>query len=388
MLKKTENTTDSLSRRGIEGAGGIIDNWARGVTGEKMLQTAFNLIDNRNYSEAGNLMRDGKMGTAGVLAYTVFNGIAKNQEMAIQSQEKIKLTLAKILEQVVENDQIFTKDLMKIESDRQKLLDKISQRNSDVVKEIAGMLKASIENNKTLSEPVVFRLLDHADKVSDNNTRLAETLCPGDAQFMQKCKEANTKLVKNLTHTINEINKTEQQSLGKMFDTMKEVTFKLIDKALPDKPTNNNSENNNPISSPKVEEVFDDNNNNNQPSSAKLLTSGSGSFKDETNRFAKRIFAKCKKMANEKWGQNSYQDSEHLSTIEQFLRGSNVLSTLGADLKSPEDKENFSIEVAKLIIKDSTKDALQIEDYHFDDAVDNFQNLNNNNNKKTPNLHN
>ena len=205
----------------------------------------FENLENKNYSECGNLMRSGQMGEVGFLVGTSIQGMFKAYSEGQMYHHRTQLVLAKLAEEVIKSQSSFQTQLLKLQETYATLTKEINQhymsRQDDIAKKIMDERKGLLEMvaDGKISDT---RFKIYSDSIAHTQVQLRKTLeayysaakhlveankIPPD--FVTKCMKAQQMIMDSITGSINEITKQQSGAFKSLVDGTKDIVFKLIE---------------------------------------------------------------------------------------------------------------------------------------------------------------
>lgn len=184
-------------------------------------------INDKNYSQVGLLLRDGKLGPSAGLAGLVIEGMFDAQKVSAEAHSRMQLALTEIMKQVVTDHQTFRMKVLEMDEKRIALVKSIAE--SETMKMVITSYNEAVKTKDKDQIADARYALDLMRETTKDLIKLAEIICPGDPKFVVECQKQSSALVDNLRQTLEILCKEQDGVVKELFSTGKQIIFKMID---------------------------------------------------------------------------------------------------------------------------------------------------------------
>lgn len=212
----------------LDAAAGAVTKWSGDINMNDVVGKIMKSIDDRNYSQAGLLLREGKLGETGYLAGSMIEGLMKCKLASTQAHARMQVMLVALAEKTIQGEMEFRRKVLEIEDNRRSLVIKFNEALQQRMDRAMDFLNKAIDTGND----AYFKAAEKACDMVTASFPVMQEICKSngmDPAFVTKCTEASTTVVSAMLQAVKEISKKEESELVAMFSAGKEIISKLID---------------------------------------------------------------------------------------------------------------------------------------------------------------
>lgn len=208
----------------LDAASGAITKWSGDINMGDVVGKVMKSIDDRNYSQAGLLLREGKLGENGFLAGSMIEGMMNCHMASIKSHERMQFFLIKLAEKMVASQNNFLVEIVNIEKSRQDLVKTI---DANYLRKLDEAFKLVIEVD-VAKKDLAMKALELVDTYYKASKAVAKANGI-DPDFQSKCIVAHQNVMTSLMDTLKNLGAQQSNSLIEGIKASKEIILKAIE---------------------------------------------------------------------------------------------------------------------------------------------------------------
>lgn len=197
-------------------------------------------LESKNYSQAGLLLKDGKLGEAGFLAGTVIEGLMKSHAITAESNARVKYMLTKLAGKIVELNAQFQDKLVNVVNARTELVKALEASYAERWKSVDALV-TKVVNDGSISESRVQLAMRHLELTeSAHRTTMEIAKANGiEKTFLENSLKASRELMACIMDGIKVICKQEKSNLDVLAKASTDLFTGILNKVTPSNSGNN-----------------------------------------------------------------------------------------------------------------------------------------------------
>ena len=215
-------TTEEINMLSVNKINNVLGNLAEKIDKNEAITKIFDVIDRRNYSQCGLLLKDGLLGEKGFLIGSMIEGIIKCEAMSVEEHARMQKFLRNLIAETAREQKEFRNLLYKMRAEYVQAVEKYKEQKNKWMDRLYTDMVAGKLTDKQLE--IFERLI-----VADFNTSMEVLKANGiPAEVIKEYINANRDVMKALALTVIEVGKQKQSLASNVVDAVKVIGTQII----------------------------------------------------------------------------------------------------------------------------------------------------------------